>query len=150
MSTAPAVRARVRRHFLQQAEDVFDAWIDPAKIRHWFAPGMGEMRRVDIDARVGGSFCIVQRRGDADATHTGEYLELERPRRLAFTFFVERYSVRPDRVTIDIVPAGNGCELTLTHEMEPRWASHVDRIEHGWSTQMDAIASLLEQRSTRW
>ncbi len=149
MSTAPAVRARVRRHFLQQAEDVFDAWIDPAKIRHWFAPGMGEMRRVDIDARVGGSFCIVQRRGDADATHTGEYLELERPRRLGFTWLTPPLPDR-SRVHIEIAPEADGCELTLTHEMEPRWASHVDRIEHGWSTQMDAIASLLEQRSTRW
>ena len=146
MSTAPAVRARIRRHFRLQAEDVFDAWIDPAKIRQWFAPGMGEMRRVDIDARVGGSFCIVQRRGDVDATHIGEYLELERPRRLAFTW---RTPPLPDqsRVHIEIDAVTDGCELRLTHDMEPRWAQHVDRIEHGWSTQMDAMATLLEQRA---
>ena len=35
----------------------------------------------------------------------------------------------------------------LTHEMEPRWAPHVDRIEHGWSTQLDAMAAMLEQRA---
>ena len=145
MTTAPAVRARVRRHFSQQAEDIFDAWIDHAKVRRWFAPGMGEMRRVDIDARVGGSFCIVQRRGEADVTHTGEYLELERPRRLAFTW---RTPPLPDRsrVLIEIAREADGCELTLTHEMEPRWASHVDRIEHGWSMQLDAMA-LLERRA---
>jgi len=146
VSIAPAVRARIRRHFRLQAEDVFDAWIDPAKIRQWFAPGMGEMRRVDIDARVGGSFCIVQRRGDADATHTGEYLELERARRLAFTW---RTPPLPDRsrVHIEIGAVADGCELTLTHEMEPRWAAHVDRIEHGWAAQMDAMAALLEHRA---
>ena len=44
------------RHFRAQAEDVFDAWIDPAKIRHWFGPGLGELRQIDIDPRVGGRF----------------------------------------------------------------------------------------------
>jgi len=146
LSTAPAVRARVRRHFRAQAEDVFDAWIDPAKIRQWFAPGMGETQRVDVDPRVGGSFCIVQRRADADATHTGTYLELERPRRLKFTWSTPP---QPDqsRVHIEIGAVDDVCELMLTHEMEPRWAPHVDRIEHGWSTQLDAMAALIEQRA---
>jgi PhnB protein len=31
--------------------------------------------------------------------------------------------------------------------MEPRWAPHVDRVEHGWSAQMDAMATMLEQRA---
>jgi uncharacterized glyoxalase superfamily protein PhnB/uncharacterized protein YndB with AHSA1/START domain len=146
LSPAPAVRARIRRHFRAQAEDVFDAWIDPAKIRQWFAPGMGEMRRVDIDARVGGRFSIVQHREHGDATHIGEYLELERPRRLAFTW---RTPPLPDqsRVHIEIGAVADGCELTLTHEMEPRWAEHVERIERGWSTQMDAMATMLEHRA---
>jgi uncharacterized protein YndB with AHSA1/START domain/uncharacterized glyoxalase superfamily protein PhnB len=146
LSTAPAVRARVRRQFRVQAEDVYDAWIDPAKIRQWFAPGMGEIRDVEIDARVGGRFRIVQRREHGDATHTGEYLELERPRRLAFTWSTPP---QPDqsRVHIEIGAVADGCELTLTHEMEPRWAPHVDRIERGWSTQLDAMATMLEHRA---
>lgn len=146
MATAPAVRARVRRLFRAQAEDVFDAWIDPAKIRQWFAPGMGETRQIDIDARVGGSFCIVQRRADADAIHTGTYLELERPRRLVFTWSTPPQSDR-SRVHVEIGAVADVCEVMLTHEMEPRWAPHVDRIERGWSTQLDAMASLLEHRA---
>ena len=146
MATAPAVRARVRRLFRAQAEDVFDAWIDPAKIRQWFAPGMGETRQIDIDPRVGGRFCIVQRRADADATHTGTYLELERPRRLVFTWSTPPQSDR-SRVHVEIGAVADVCEVMLTHEMEPRWAPHIDRIEHGWSTQLDAMASMLEHRA---
>jgi uncharacterized glyoxalase superfamily protein PhnB/uncharacterized protein YndB with AHSA1/START domain len=146
VSAAPAVRARIRRHFRSQAEDVFDAWIDPAKIRQWFAPGLGEMRQVDIDPRVGGHFAIVQRRAGGDAAHVGEYLELERPRRLAFTWSTPP---QPDqsRVHIEIAAKGDGCELTLTHDMEPRWAEHVERVEHGWTTMTDAMATLLEHRA---
>jgi PhnB protein len=146
LSTAPAARARIRRHFRAQAEDVFDAWIDPAKIRHWFGPGLGELGQIDIDPRVGGRFTIVQRRAHGDATHTGEYLELERPRRLAFTWSTPPQADQ-SRVHIEIGAVADGCELSLTHDMEARWAPHVERIEHGWSTQMDALATLLEQRA---
>jgi uncharacterized protein YndB with AHSA1/START domain len=145
-SPAPAVRARVRYRFAAQAEDVFDAWIDPAKIRQWFGPGLGEMRQVDIDPRVGGRFRIVQRRGDGDATHAGEYLDLERPRHLAFTWTTPP---QPDqsRVHVEIAVAADGCELTLTHDMEPRWAPHVHRVEHGWATMLGAMARMLDART---
>lgn len=146
MAPAPAVRARIRRRFSSQAEDVFDAWIDPAKIRDWFAPGLGEMRQVDVDPRVGGRFCIVQRRADGDASHTGEYLQLERPRRLAFTW---QTPPRADqsRVHIEIAPAADGCELTLTHEMEPRWGAKIEQIEQGWTTMLDGMATMLDHRA---
>ena len=148
MSTAPAVRARIRRHFRAQAEAVFDALIDPAKIRQWFAPGMGETHRIEIDPRVGGRFAIAQRRADADVTHTGEYLKLERPRRLSFSWSTPPQADQ-SRVHIEIRAVEDGCELTLTHEMEPRWAPHVDRMEHGWATQLDAMASL-RLRTSSW
>jgi uncharacterized protein YndB with AHSA1/START domain len=146
MAPAPAIRARIQRRFTAQAEDVFDAWIDPAKVRHWFGPGLGEMAQIDIDPRVGGTFCLVQRRKGADAPHTGEYTALERPRRLAFTWRTPPLS-ETSRVTIDIVPAPDGCELTLTHEMDARWAAHLERIESSWRTMADALASVVEPRA---
>ncbi|MEO5821816.1 MAG: SRPBCC domain-containing protein [Vicinamibacteraceae bacterium] len=146
MAPAPAVRARIRRAFAAQAEDVFDAWIDPAKVREWFAPGLGEMQQVDADPRVGGTFCFVQRRGDDDVAHTGEYLELERPRLLAFTWQTPPLPDR-SRVKIDIVSTGDGCDLTLIHEMEPQWAAKVEQMERGWSTMLDGMATFLEQRA---
>jgi uncharacterized protein YndB with AHSA1/START domain len=143
MATAPAIRARIQRRFNAQAEDVFDAWIDPAKVRQWFGPGLGEMTRVDIDPRVGGEFCLVQRRKGEDAAHTGAYTALDRPRRLAFTWRTPPLS-ETSRITIDIVPAPDGCQLTLTHEMDARWAAHLERIEASWMKMADALASLVE------
>ena len=59
-----------------------------------------------------------------DIDHVGEYLEIERPTRLVFTFAVPKYSPESTRVSIDIVPAGTGCKLTLTHEgVLPEWVS---------------------------
>jgi uncharacterized protein YndB with AHSA1/START domain len=146
MSPAPAVRARARRRFSSPAEDVYDAWIDPDKIRGWFAPGLGEVTRAETDPRVDGAFCIVQRRKDGNATHTGEYLELERPRRLAFTWKTPPEQAR-SKVHIEIAPEADGCELTLLHEMEEKFAPEVGRVEHGWSSMLDAMAAWLERRS---
>lgn len=146
MAPAPAVRVRVTRAFVAQAEDVFDAWLDPAKVRQWFAPGLGEMRQVDVDPTVGGTFCFVQRRGDTDVAHTGEYLELQRPRLLAFTWQTPPLPDR-SRVRIEIASTVDGCALTLTHEMEPRWADKVEQMERGWSTMLDGMATFVDARA---
>lgn len=107
----------VTRFFAAPAERVFDAWLDPAAAGRWlFATPEGKMVRVEIDARVGGRFTIAEQRPDGLAEHVGAYLEIDRPRRLVFSFSVPKYSAQATRVTIDLVPRGAGCELTLTHE----------------------------------
>jgi uncharacterized protein YndB with AHSA1/START domain len=122
---------RVTRTFTASAERVFEAWLDPAMAKRFlFAAPIGEIVATEIDARVGGGFRIV-RRDDRDIEHVGRYLEIDRPRKLVFTFAVPAFSPAETLVTIDIVPAAQGCELTLTHEhVLPDWA---DRTAQGWS-----------------
>src|SRR5690606_36479772 len=113
------------------AERVFDAWLDPEKAgRFLFATPTGEMVRVDIDARVGGKFNITERRDGEDAEHVGEYLEIERPRRLVFNFG-DNVALPISKVTIEIVPIESGCELTLTHERIP--AEYGQQTTEGWA-----------------
>lgn len=143
MSTGQRVTVRVTKRFSASAERVFDAWFDRDKVYKWlFATKTGRMVRVEIDARVGGSFLIVDRRDGEDVEHVGEYLEIERPQRLVFTFRVPKYSQENTRVTVDIVPVGSGCELTLTHEgVLPDYAS---RTENGWTGILEGLAETLE------
>jgi uncharacterized protein YndB with AHSA1/START domain len=141
MSEHP-VAAEVTHRFRASAEAVFDAFLDPALARRWFGPGLGAMTRVEIDARVGGTFCLVQRRGDEDAVHTGEYLELDRPRRLVFTWKTSM-DPEPSRVVIDITPLAIGCELRLRHEMAPKWQDFADRAASAWRTMIAEIEKLL-------
>jgi uncharacterized protein YndB with AHSA1/START domain len=115
-------------------ERVFDAWVVPAKARRWmFATETGTNVRTDIDARAGGRYSIVDRRDGEDVEHTGQYLEVERPRRLVFELTVPKYSPHASRVAIDIKAAINGCELTLTHSGID---GDVARTRDGWATML--------------
>jgi uncharacterized protein YndB with AHSA1/START domain len=135
----------ITRRFDFSTERVFDAWLDPAKAsRFLFATPTGKMVRVDIDARVGGSFNITRRDGD-DVEHVGTYVEIDRPRRLVFTFGVPKFSAQMTLVTIDLRPLPMGCELTLTHEkVLPEW---LDRSREGWGKILDALSTHLAQEA---
>jgi len=92
MSTGQRVTVRVTKWFSASEERVFDAWFDRDKVCKWLFAKTGKVVRVEIDARVGGSFSIVDRRDAEDVEHVGEYVEIERPRQLMFTFRVPKYS----------------------------------------------------------
>lgn len=141
---APVI-ACVERHFRQSAERVFDAFLDPERAgRFLFATPGGQMVKVEIEAKVGGRFCFVDRRSGEDVEHTGEYLEIERPRRLVFSFGVPKYSADVDRVAIDITPTSTGgCKLTLHHELAPEWAPVRRRAQRGWANILDGAATVV-------
>ncbi len=138
MTDDSLVSLTVSRHFTATPEQVFDAWLDSDKAGKWlFATPTGQMVRVHIDARVGGTFAFVDRRDGEDVERRGEYLEIDRPRRLKFTFSVPKYSAVVTRVTLEITPAGTGCDLTLTHDgVLPEWASP---SRDGWTKILDAL-----------
>ena len=147
MSAQPVV-AQVTHRFNASAERVFDAWLDPARVRAWMAlserkgPG-GELLRVRIDARVGGTFSFVVRRNGQEIDHVGEYLEIDRPRRLVFTWAAGaagQVHQAFSRVTIVLQPLAGGCEVTLSHEMDAQWAEFADRARGAWSLMLDSIA----------
>jgi uncharacterized protein YndB with AHSA1/START domain len=133
----------VTRRFAAPPEPVFDAWLDPGEARRFlFATPTATMVRAEIDARVGGRFTFTDRRDGHDVDHVGEYLEIDRSRRLAFTFAVPAYSAEYTTVTLDIAPAGSGCELTLTHEgVLP---DYVDQTKAGWGMILDRLGRVAE------
>lgn len=145
MNTAPNIRVQVIQRFDASPERVFDAWLDPERIGTWmFGPALREEEivRISVDPRVGGSFSFVVRRQGNEIDHIGNYLEIDRPRRLVFT-----WGIAPDppesRVTVNIVPLNTGCELTLVHEMHPQWAEYADRTKDGWTKMLTMLNKTL-------
>ncbi|MBI1319162.1 MAG: SRPBCC domain-containing protein [Candidatus Hydrogenedens sp.] len=144
MSDQETVLVEVERGFRSPPEQVFDAFLEPALAgRFLFATPDGEMVRVEIDGRVGGRFVITERRAGEDVEHMGEYLDVDRPKRLAFTFSVPKYADTADQVSIDVVPNEGGCKVSLCHAMPAAYAEYTEQAREGWGKILDGLAAVL-------
>jgi uncharacterized protein YndB with AHSA1/START domain len=144
----PNIKVSVTRHIDASPERVFDAWLDPEMIGRWmFGPALREeeVLRIVADARVGGAFSFLVRRQGEEIDHVGKYREIDRPRRLVFTWGISGESEDESLVIIEIVPQETGAELSLTHEMDAKWADYASRTEAGWTKMLDALAATLGQ-----
>jgi uncharacterized protein YndB with AHSA1/START domain len=145
MSLDPNAVARVTHRFTAGAERVFAAWLDPATVARWlFVTSEDGLKQVNIDARVGGQFILVDRRGEIDAVMSGAYLEIDPPRRLVFTLFSPDYSPLTTKVSIDITPLEQGCELRLTAELGPDLAARRKDLEEGWREIFDTLGRVVD------
>jgi uncharacterized protein YndB with AHSA1/START domain len=115
MTAGSTSRVVVAKAFAASPERVFDAFLDLEVARRFlFATASGEMITAQIDARVGGQFSFIERRPDMGAVrHVGEYLEIERPGRLVFTFgvppdYAERNHEGWSRILAGLLPAYAG------------------------------------------
>jgi uncharacterized protein YndB with AHSA1/START domain len=144
-----SVIVRVTHRFAAPAEKIFDAWLTPALAsRFLFATRTGNIMRCQIDPRVGGGFTVTDRRPHADgdesvfdAEHRGTYVEIQRPRRLAFDFHVEPYG-NSTRVMLEFEPLGSsGCELTLTHDLgdDAEAVAFEPQTRKGWANMLATL-----------
>jgi uncharacterized protein YndB with AHSA1/START domain len=142
--TAAPVKLVVSQRFDATPEAVFDAWLDTENACQWlFATPGGVMERVEINPRVGGGFVVSERRGALLATHFGTYVEIDRPRRLAFDFTTDREQA-PTRLTVEFAADGAGCMVTLTHDMNPKWAEYAASVRQGWTGILNGLAQTLQ------
>jgi uncharacterized protein YndB with AHSA1/START domain len=136
------ITVQVSRDYAVAPERVFDAWLDPDSLARWMVGADvrdEEIVHVRVDARVGGRFSFLVRRAGQEIDHVGTYLEIDRPRRLVFTWTVPPVDGAFSRVTVEIAPRAGGATLTLTHEIDPRWADYAKRTEDGWTTILAAL-----------
>jgi len=135
----------VRREMAVPRERVFEAWLDSESLAHWMRPGDFTRATVTVDPRVGGGFRIVmQGRPDGgDHEHRGEYLRIEPPSLLSFTWISSATDHRPTIVTIEFHERGAGTELVLTHRQLPPKA--VEGHRKGWTD----IVQLLDEALAR-
>lgn len=135
----PQEQVRVERLLSAPIEAVFAAWTDAGSMAEWLSPvGHAE---VETDLRVSGRFRVVMAGGDTRIEHTGQYLEIDPPRRLCFTWISPYTGTEPSVVTVDLSPEGDGTRLVLVHERLPedQVASHTG----GWGSILDRLADTL-------
>ena len=134
----------VRRQIAVPRERVFQAWLDSESMAHWMRPGKTTHSTVTLEPRVGGSFRVLMHGADGeDFDHRGEYLTIEPPSLLSFTWISKGTDDKPTVVTVEFLEVGTGTELVLTHRRLPPTA--IEGHRSGWS---DAVR-LLDEVLTR-
>ncbi len=152
MTTATNTSVRVSQRIRATPERLFRAWTDPKELARWWRmEGDGwAFAGATLDARVGGRFRLAMTSPDGKAhIAVGEYQDVQRPTRLAFTWEWEdpESRVGDTLVTVELNDVGDGMtEVVLTHDRfgdAARAAGH----EKGWSQLLRLLDRAVQETS---
>ncbi|MFC0039882.1 SRPBCC family protein [Actinomadura rayongensis] len=111
---------RVTRTLRARPDDVFAAWTDPDRLRRWLMPGPGTVAAAVTDPVPGGGFRFAKLFPSGVDEVTGEYLVVDPPHRLVFTWRSPGTTGGRDSVvTVTLRPDGDGTAMTILHERLP-------------------------------
>ena len=131
----------IRRVIPVPRERVFAAWLDPVSVAKWMRPGDVTSVTVEIDARVGGAFRIVMSHGRGDPEHWGEYVAIDPPSFLSFTWMSASTNREPTLVTVEFHERNGGTELVLTHRSLPE--PQIEPHRKGWGDIVRKLGEFL-------
>lgn len=140
----PATTVRLERLLPAPVAEVFAAWTDPGLMAKWLAPiGHAE---VEVDLRVGGQFRVTMVGDDVRLDHTGEYLVIDPPSRLSFTWRSPYTGGHASQVDLILAARGQATLLILTHQGLPdeTRSSH----EGGWERILERLAAVLTDKAS--
>ncbi len=135
----------MRRHLAAPPERVFRAFTDRKQLVKWWGPEGATIPYCRMSVKPGGAWRTCMRMPDgSDNWVSGVYREIERPRRLVFTWAWEADGKRGHEtvVTIDFRPAPGGTNLSLSHRV---FESAKARSAHkwGWASTFKCLAAFL-------
>jgi uncharacterized protein YndB with AHSA1/START domain len=119
-------------------ETVWEFLVDPEKATRW----MGQT--ASLDARPGGMYRVEVIPGN---TALGEFVELDPPRRLVYTWGWEPGGIDKttppgtSTVEIELVPSGDGTTLRFTHRDLPSEEA-VQSHAHGWDHYLERLVTV--------
>ncbi|MCT8335070.1 SRPBCC domain-containing protein [Leptospira sp. 85282-16] len=148
---------RVERKINADAKRLFRAWLNAEDFSRWFLSGeLIGIESVTLDPRPGGKFLINMSLNGEILPHTGEYVKIEEPHTLIFTWRSHATENRDTLVTVTFTELSNEKSensevslkhpttlITLVHEMlsdEIQIKNH----NHGWTSILEGLNKLFE------
>lgn len=143
------LRLEMRRVFRAPRSAVFRALSDPQELARWFGPDGFSIPGVESDLRPGGGYRIAMQPPEGDVFYlVGEYLEVDPPERLSYTFRWEDPDPEDRETVVTLLlrdVGGTSAELVFRQgdfASEPRRALH----EEGWTQSLDKLEELMSAR----
>ena len=142
-TTGPIVQ--VRRRVKAGAEQIFDLWTRPDLMVRWMSPYPGTVDcKASCDLRPGGTFSLVMSSEESSREVSGTYVEVDRPRKLVFTWIGPLTNNVNTLVTVELNQRGDETDLVLTHERLPTPAI-VEGHTRGWRNILDHLADAVSK-----
>jgi uncharacterized protein YndB with AHSA1/START domain len=149
-----ATAVHVKRELPAPREQVYRTWTEPDLFKRWFTPPGNASVTAELDVRPGGEYRITLERTELVPGRSyivGNYLEVDPPERLVFTFGweepppvegLEALSALDSRVTVLFRDLGSSTEVSITHE---RLDTDELRDFHrwGWTTTLDQLERIV-------
>jgi uncharacterized protein YndB with AHSA1/START domain len=137
---------------MRKPEFVYVTYIETTPEKLWEALTSSEFSKrywfnteLKTDWKIGSPFALVM---DGTTTDVGEILEVDRPRRLSYTFHhvlsEAARKERPTKVVFVLEPHGKLVKLTLTHEDFEDGSVILDGISRGWPAILAGLKTMLE------
>ncbi len=126
---------RLARTLAPPPDRVFSACVESTELAAWWGPAGFTSPGIELDVRVGGKYRIAMQPPEGELFHLrGEFLEIERPRRLSYTFEWEEPDPDDQQtlVTLTFREARRGTELLLEQGPFATQARH-DLHHAGWT-----------------
>ena len=145
---------QLQHRYAATPAQVFAAWSNPRALGQWFGPPSHRCRVEEYDFQEGGGYRIrmipvsddIDCGGDPaqDSVCAGEFVEIREAERIvmSFTWVENGGDIGETLLTIEFRAAGEGTELTLTHERLPDETMR-DAHRGGWRGTLEGLASYL-------
>lgn len=133
-------QVRVRRTIGAPAAEVFDAWLDADILAQWMKTRAFTHAIAECDAREGGAFEIVMHAPDGAIHHTGNYLTIDRPHKLVFTWRSPATAQRDSLVTVEFFGHAGTTDVVVTHRQLP--GETCEAHSEGWGDVLALLARL--------
>jgi uncharacterized protein YndB with AHSA1/START domain len=127
-------------------ERIFRALTEPAEVATWWGPQGLAVAEIDLDPRVGGSYRLTMQPPGGERFHlAGEFLEIEPPRRLVYTFRYEEPDPddRQTVVALSLDEVGQASTLSLS-QGEFATEARLQLHRSGWTDSLEKLRALTE------
>ena len=138
----------ITRKFQCGPKELFNWLVQPELVARWFGPKHFLIGTVHTDLRVGGHYSIELKSANHPFFIEGEYLEIEAPNKLVFSFQYRGLSSRPPdsivRITIE-EETENESLLSLTQDFVSA-PSDMEKRTESWEYMVSILSKHIAKR----
>ena len=162
MKKTSTIVLTMARRLHADTNDVYKAWTKPELMKKWLFTTESTNVAAKNDFRIGGVWEIVDRREEMEYRATGEYLLIDAPHKLGFTFKMPQFNDLQDHIIVWVSSVGDACEMTFKQEIvvphEEDWSEddlenamkeYSGQSEEGWDRMFEGLRQLVETGEVR-